>query len=195
MSKSNKSFSKFLVYMSGAIGLSILGLHLYNKKIKRDNQLNSLEKHMVKNELKTLVEAEYTFIDILLNEDSDVLRNNEIESVFELNSIQYALDIYHISRDFRNIEIKNIIRVWLLNNVKTIEMYIGKIEKEELIDSMKKLDKLSNNLSKTLKTIDMYDELAEDEEIQEYVVKTYAEIKKGLENNNPIARHIFNLNI
>ena len=61
MSGSKNKFSKFLVYISGAIGLGILGAHLYNKKIKKDKQLNSLDKHIMTKELKTLFKAEYPF--------------------------------------------------------------------------------------------------------------------------------------
>lgn len=193
MSNSNKKFSKFLVYMSGAIGLGILGAHLYNKKIKKV-QTNSLEKHMIKKELNTLFKAEYTFIEILLNEDSDILRDKNIESVFELNAIKYALDIYHESRNFHSNEIKNIIRVWLLNNIKILEGYLGKIDEEEVSNSTKKLERLSLNLRRVIKNAGMYDSLAEDSEIQGYIIGTYTEINKGLEKNLPIARYIYYLN-
>ena len=194
MSGSKNKFSKFLVYISGAIGLGILGAHLYNKKIKKDKQLNSLDKHIMTKELKTLFKAEYTFIDILLNEDSDTLINNNIESVFELNAIQYALDIYHESRNFKTLEIKNLIRVWLLNNIKLVEGYLRKIDEEEVNKSINRLERLSLKLRKTIKDAGMHDSLAEDLEIQEYIIGTYVEINKGVEKNLPIARYIYNLN-
>ena len=191
---SKGGFSKFILYTGSLIGIGVIGALIYNKKVTNKVNYSSIDKHNLSEELRTFFNADCSYNRILLECDYEKISTKNIDSVFDLKSIQFAQELYYKSREFNTEEVRELIKTWYLTNIKIVEGYLGRIDAKNVNKSIQKLDRDTSKLEKLIVNCGLYDKLGEDCEIQEAVIGSFVMLNHALENGNELAEYITKLN-
>lgn len=128
MSKMLKRIVKILLIG----GAGILGYSLYKQYPKKKAEITSRNSKILTKELEVFSIHKYTFLNKLINEDLERLKNNTDNEKLELSCTKYSRKVYEQSMNYHTKELIKVIKAWHIYNL-VLECYLsGSVSFDEL---------------------------------------------------------------